>query len=189
MASSTKVSSRGSWEAESLSQLPSGSWTQPSRAGRCPGRGGTPQPTVPQDLLDHVALRRLDEGDDLHLAATLGTGQRVDLVHPLDEHGPGLAGAAAGRCRCGRLARRGGGGFGPLAPQAAGLVRVPAVVADQMRALGRNVLRELRQEIQRREDLEIPLGAGGQAVALRVGEGPAGVFLGLVDDLPGRWSP
>ena len=33
------------------------------------------------------------------------TGQRVDLVHPLDEHGPGLAAAAAGRNRCGLSAR------------------------------------------------------------------------------------
>src|SRR5208337_1926650 len=36
----------------------------------------------------------------LRMAAALGTGQRVDLVHPLDEHGPGLAGAAVGRSRC-----------------------------------------------------------------------------------------
>jgi hypothetical protein len=31
---------------------------------RRPGRGGTPPAAVPQDLLDHVALRWLDEGDD-----------------------------------------------------------------------------------------------------------------------------
>ena len=73
------------------------------------------------------------------------------------------------------------GGFRRLAPHAAGLVRVPAVIADQVRALGRNVLRELGQEIQRREDLEIPLRPGRQPVALRIGKGPAGVLLGLVD--------
>ena len=95
----------------------------------------------------------------------------------------GAAGSEPGRRSAGRR------GFGPLAPQAAGLVRVPAVVADQVRALGRNVLRELGQEIQRVEDLEIPLRPGGQLVALRVGEGPAGILLSLVDDLPGRRSP
>ena len=125
-----------------------------------------PQPAVPQDLLDHVALRRLDEGDDLHLAAALGTLQRVDLVDPLDEHGPGLAARLAGWMpRRVPAYRRGDIGgrrcrFGRLPPQPAGLVRVPAVIADQMRALGRNVLGELGQEIQRREDLEIPLRPG-----------------------------
>ena len=58
-----------------------------------------------------------------------------------------------------------------------------------MCALGWTVLGELGQEIQRREDLEIPLGAGGQLVALRIGEGPAGIFLSLVDDLPGLGHP
>jgi hypothetical protein len=33
-----------------------------------------------QDPRDHVGLRRLEEGGDLHLAATTSTGQRVDLV-------------------------------------------------------------------------------------------------------------
>jgi len=44
---------------------------------------------------------------------------------------------------------------------------------------------ELGQEVQRIEDLEIPLGAGYQAVSTRVGKGAAGLFLGLVDHLPG----
>ena len=47
------------------------------------------------------------------------------------------------------------------------------------------MLGELRQEFQRTEDLEIPLRAPCQLVALRIGEGPAGVLLGLVDHLPG----
>jgi hypothetical protein len=42
-----------------------------------------------------------------------------------------------------------------LAAHTASLVRVPAVMADQMRALGRNVLRELGQKIQRIENLEV----------------------------------
>jgi hypothetical protein len=39
-----------------------------------------------------------------------------------------------------------------------------------MRALGWNVLGELAQKVQRREDLEIPLGPGYDAVSIRVGK-------------------
>lgn len=46
---------------------------------------------MPQDALDDLALRRLNKGDNFHLAATVRTGQRIELVDPLDEHGPGLA--------------------------------------------------------------------------------------------------
>ena len=38
-----------------------------------------------------------------------------------------------------------------------------------MRALRRNVLRKRCQEIQRRENLKVPLHSGRQAVSLRVG--------------------
>ena len=159
------------------------------RPNRRPGRGrGGLRPAVPGARRDDHSpqCRRIFsitspcggsiERDHFHLAAALGTGQRVDLVHPLDEHGPGLAGAAAGRSRCG-LHGRGcgrrfrGGGFGRLPPQAAGLVRVPAVVADQVRALRRNMLRELGQEFQRVEDLEIPLGprAGSSSCGSGIG--------------------
>ena len=69
--------------------------------------------------------------------------------------------------------------------QAAGLVGVPAVIADQVRAMRRNVLGELGQKVQRGEDLEIPLRAGFEAVSMWVGEGPTSVLLRLVDDLPG----
>ena len=48
------------------------------------------------------------------------------------------------------------------------------------------MLSELGQEVQRVEDLEIPRGPAPETIVLRVGEGPAGVLLGLVDDLPGR---
>jgi len=46
-------------------------------------------------------------------------------------------------------------------------------------------LGELGQEVQRREDLEIPLRPGFETIVARVGKGAAGLFLGLVDDLPG----
>jgi len=39
---------------------------------------------------------------------------------------------------------------------------------------------------KRVEDLEIPRGPGREARVRRVGEGPAGVLLRLVDQLPGR---
>jgi len=32
--------------------------------GRCPRRRGVPEPAVTQDLLDHLGLGRLDEGDE-----------------------------------------------------------------------------------------------------------------------------
>ncbi len=50
-----------------------------------------------------------------------------------------------------------------------------------MTALRRDVLRELGQEIQRIKRMEVPLRPGLQAIALRVGEGPACLLLGLVD--------
>jgi len=53
-----------------------------------------------------------------------------------------------------------------------------------VRSLGRDVLREFGQEIQRREDLIIPPGARLQAVSTRVGKGAAASLLCLVDHLP-----
>jgi hypothetical protein len=38
-----------------------------------------------------IAETRADMRAHLHLAAALGKSQGVDLVHPLDEHDPGLA--------------------------------------------------------------------------------------------------
>ncbi len=52
-----------------------------------------------------------------------------------------------------------------------------------MGALRRNVLCEFRQEVQRREDLEIPFHSRFRSVSLRVGKGAAGLLLGLIDDL------
>ena len=39
---------------------------------------------MPQYLFDHLGLVALDKRDDLHLAVTLGTDQRVDLIHLFD---------------------------------------------------------------------------------------------------------
>ncbi|MGA2061022.1 MAG: hypothetical protein ABSG67_11115 [Thermoguttaceae bacterium] len=40
-----------------------------------------------QNLLDHLALRRFDKGDNLHPAATLRTSQGVHFIHTSDKHG------------------------------------------------------------------------------------------------------
>jgi hypothetical protein len=42
------------------------------------------------------------------------------------------------------------------------------------------MLRELGQKLQRAEDLEVPLDAGRQIAAARIGKTPAGVLLRLV---------
>ena len=57
-------------------------------------RSRVPQPAVTQNLLDHLALRRLDKGDRPSSGRHTWAGQRVNLVDPLDEHGPGLAATA-----------------------------------------------------------------------------------------------
>ena len=54
-----------------------------------------------------------------------------------------------------------------------------------MYTFGRNVLRELREEIEWREDLEIPARSGCQIISSGVRKGLAIAFLGLVDNLPG----
>jgi len=54
---------------------------------------------VTENLLDDGSLRRFDESDHFHAAIAAGAGRRVDVVHPLDEHRPGLT-APAG---CGSL--------------------------------------------------------------------------------------
>ena len=114
-------------------------------------------------------------------------GQRrwVHFVDPLDQHGPGLAATR----NCGgsavlTLAPWLGGCFRRrLLPHPPRLVGVPAIVANQVRALRRYVLRELGQEVQRPEDLEVPLHSCLCSVSLRIGKGAASMLLGLVDDL------
>lgn len=54
-----------------------------------------------------------------------------------------------------------------------------------MRALGRNVLGELGYKVQRSQHLEVSLRPGCDPVTVVVGEGPTGLFLGLIDDLAG----
>ena len=50
-----------------------------------------PPPTTRSvsESFDDLGLVALDKRDDLHLAVTLGTDQRVDLIHLLDLYLPG----------------------------------------------------------------------------------------------------
>jgi len=113
---------------------------------------------MPENFLDHLGLMPLDEGDDFHLRATLGTANWVRRVHLFDQRRPAFA----------SLPRRGGTGGNPrsarrrlpLRPLAPRLVRVPSVVAHQMAARVRDVLGHFRQEVQRIEHLEVAGGAG-----------------------------
>ena len=56
-----------------------------------------PEAAVLKDLADDIILTGFDERDDFHSAAALRAGQRIDLINPLDEHGPAAAGLAVGR--------------------------------------------------------------------------------------------
>jgi hypothetical protein len=56
-----------------------------------------PEAAVPQDLLDDGLLRRLDEGDHFHRRPALGARERVHLVDPLDQLGPGEVDGCYGR--------------------------------------------------------------------------------------------
>src|SRR5205823_3336180 len=44
-----------------------------------------PERAVPQNLFDHLALMPLNKADDLHLAPTFGTNQRVHLVNLFEQ--------------------------------------------------------------------------------------------------------
>ncbi len=90
-----------------------------------------------------------DEGDDLHLGATVGAGQRNNLEQAGDEHGPQVARRGArrpilviARCICARVGlRRGAARFpgqgGDLRAQRR-VGREHAMVAVAMYARGRN---------------------------------------------------
>ena len=160
----------------------------------------------------HVQRQLTGEGDE-HLMLTVGAANSGEsFLHiaalekgrhrPFDDR-PRLASA---RCGCGGsviLTRWlvGCSSFG-LLPHPARLVRVPSatnlrsVPANQVRTLRPgtraerwSVLRELSQEIQRREDLEVARHSRSRAVSLRIGKGAASQLLGLVDDLPGVAGP
>ena len=51
-------------------------------------RGLLPEPAVPQNLFDHLALAPFDEADDFHPGATFGAKQWVHLVHLFDQGRP-----------------------------------------------------------------------------------------------------
>lgn len=59
--------------------------------------GLLPETTVPQDPFDHVALRWLDEADDLHRGAALGADQGIDLPHSFDQGRPSATGVTGAR--------------------------------------------------------------------------------------------
>jgi hypothetical protein len=100
-------------------------------------RPSHPQATVLQYCFDHVCLWRFDERHHLHLAATLRTTQGVDFVDSLNQHGPGLAATLRCGLFTGWLGRCLGGCYrSQLLPQATRLVRIPAIVPNQVRALG-----------------------------------------------------
>jgi len=50
-----------------------------------------------EDLLNDLGLRRFDEGDDFHDTAALRAAQGIDLIDPLDEHGPGAVASGSWR--------------------------------------------------------------------------------------------
>ena len=62
---------------------------KPSMSWGSPGGGFLPQATMLEDSLDDLSLGRFDKRYDLHNAAAFGAGQRIDLIHAFDEHGPG----------------------------------------------------------------------------------------------------
>ena len=130
---------------------------------------------------------RFDERHHLHLAATFRATQRVDFIDTLDQHRPRLAAARS----CGLLGQRLVGCISfRLLAHTTRLVGVPAIIANQMRALRPgtraerwSVLRELCQEIEWREDLKIPIRARSEVVGMRVGKGLTSLLLGFVDNL------
>ena len=90
------------------------------------------------------------------------------------------------RVRCGEW-RRLSLSFGSQTPA---LVRIEAVVADQMFPGIRHVLGDLRQKIQRIEHLEVALGTGQQVITGGFREASEPVVPRLVDDfaLPGDFD-
>jgi len=57
------------------------------------------------------------------------------------------------------------------------------LVANAMRTFGRNVLSEIRQEIEWRQNLEIPVGTGLNPIPILIGKGLALLLFGFVDNL------
>ena len=143
-----------------------------------------PPPTVPQNLLDHLGLAPLDEADDAHRRAALGTAEGIRFVHLPDQGGPAFTGFRS-RGRAGRCPSPHGGRSLPLVPLPSGLVRIPPIVPDQVFAGLGDVLRDFGQEIQGIEHLEVARGPGQQFPVARLGESPHRIVLGLVDHLAG----
>ena len=126
-----------------------------------PRRTLFPQPAVPENLLDHFGLVSLNEADDAHRRAALGTAEWVRFVTLLDQRRPSFAGFPS-RGRGGRSGGSGGRGRLALGPLPAALVRIPPVIPHQMLSGVRNMLGDFGQEIQRIEYLEVARGPRGQ---------------------------
>ena len=94
--------------------------------------------------------------------------QGVHFIDTLDQHRPRLATA-----RSGGLLTRWLVGYGGLRllPHPTRLVRVPTVITNQVRALGRYVLCELGEKIQGREDLKVAIHSRSYSISLRIGKG------------------
>ena len=115
-----------------------------------------PQAAVFEDLSDDLALAGFDEGDDLHGPAALGAQKRVGLVDTLDEHRPAFANVTIAGVRLGvRLRLVVLVLIALLGAEAACLVGVVAVVADEVFALIGDVLGEFGEEVEGIEDLVV----------------------------------
>jgi hypothetical protein len=146
---------------------------------------------MPQDLLHDVSLAALDEGDNLHFGSTFGAGQRIRLVHPPDEGGPGRQVRRLGLALRGAVAA----GLGAvdldfivctlLGSHPAAAIGIPAVVPHQVLALVRDVLSQFGQEVEDVEDLEVAARAGSEVLGRGLGE-PA--TLGLFRPIDGLVS-
>jgi hypothetical protein len=133
---------------------------------------------VPKDLLNHP--RVINHAEDSHGVLADGTAQRVNMPDAQDEVPPALGGEFQRR-------RRGNAGAadnelvgqGAL-PNTPHLVGVPAVVADHLRALVRDMLSDGRDEVGGGEDLEVAVDLGVEPGA--VDDGVAELLL-LLDRL------
>jgi len=105
---------------------------------------------VPENLLDHLGLAALDEGD-FEFGPAPRTAKRIRFVNLLDERCPAFAGFAGARWPGANSGFRGRPRL-PLAPLPAGLVRMPPVVAAccPNAISSNNALARFRQEFTQR---------------------------------------
>ncbi len=128
-----------------------------------------------QDALDHLAL--IDEGDDAHLARARRTNQRVGLPHLLDELAPfrrwWTPGAVFGDINDfdpvgGRLPFP---AFSLLVALSAHLIRIPAIVAHELKILIRDMLGDGGNKVAGGKDFKVAPDLGVHAGAVDDGAG------------------